>query len=441
MKNLKFLAISDTHLGEDTSLLTFPKGRQYLWKALQAQFGDEKTFDVEEVLLLGDIPDRTLSSTSQIVTNTNAFIQTMGSAANIKKGVYMLGNHDHTIWTKYLRLRYGADIESGITGPEGDVLVKNGGAAPGRLKDSEHILSIFFGYPHGSSWRRITEDASFRSYQFAIANPLYAKKCNDKIYVFTHGTHFRRDVTTSEWIKKLADWTQLDEVLGKIELETEDCDVNEANNLEELEQKVSGFVDTLWPDSQSNPTSRSDQLWYLLNALSAKFYTCRGAIPSEDALLNWDDLKKDKERKIPQLTPEDKPELDSLKRMKEHFLDHMLVYLKEKELLTQRTRNIVFVYGDTHDGGFGEFNTRFEGRDINIRVYNLGGWVVHNKDDHTACHVFAVDDNGDDYLLDMSFNDVSEDNRPILEQAAEDSENRQRGTSRLLRLILKLLPG
>jgi metallophosphoesterase superfamily enzyme len=31
---LKLLAISDTHLGEETSLLSFPRGLQQLWRIL-----------------------------------------------------------------------------------------------------------------------------------------------------------------------------------------------------------------------------------------------------------------------------------------------------------------------------------------------------------------------------------------------------------------------
>ena len=38
---LKFLTISDTHLGEDCSLLAFPDGRWHLWRALRGAFSDQ----------------------------------------------------------------------------------------------------------------------------------------------------------------------------------------------------------------------------------------------------------------------------------------------------------------------------------------------------------------------------------------------------------------
>ena len=50
---LKLLAISDTHLGEDTSLLSFPHGRQHAWKTLRKYFGKGNRFEVEELILLG----------------------------------------------------------------------------------------------------------------------------------------------------------------------------------------------------------------------------------------------------------------------------------------------------------------------------------------------------------------------------------------------------
>jgi hypothetical protein len=77
---LKLLAISDTHLGEETSLLSFPRGLQQLWRTLAKDkvfwgpifpdFDPDERVQVEDLVLLGDIPDRTLSSTSQIFSSS-----------------------------------------------------------------------------------------------------------------------------------------------------------------------------------------------------------------------------------------------------------------------------------------------------------------------------------------------------------------------------------
>ena len=105
---LKCLAISDTHVGEPNSLLSFPRGLQELWYALRTKFNDKNVdpittpLEVDELILVGDIPDRTLSSTSEIQTQTGALIRTLLSVARVKRLVYVIGNHDHTLWTNYI---------------------------------------------------------------------------------------------------------------------------------------------------------------------------------------------------------------------------------------------------------------------------------------------------------------------------------------------------
>lgn len=430
MRLLKMLAISDTHLGEETSLLCFPHGRQHLWKTMHEVFDypyDERIL-VEKLILLGDIPDRTLSSTSQIITHTNAFIQMIGSAADVRKGVYIPGNHDHTIFTDYLRRRRGKKNQYGITGIEGDPLVEKGRRASDHESEME-LLSLFFGYPAGSSWREIHQKKTF---DFVIANPLYATKINDRTYVFTHGTHFRRDVASPEWIKKVADYLELDEAFGDIEIKS-DCDLTKANSIESLEKIVAPFVDSLWPSSKNNPTSRSDQLWYLLTTLSYKFDKKRG-IPQESRLFSWSELIGTAQKRIARLTGNNKPKHDSLKRWREYFLPHMLEQLDKNKLLGDE---VTFVYGDTHDGGWGELPLETGGM---IRIYNCGGWVVHNKKDHPACHLFAVGEDGEEYILDVSYKEVNVEGKSLLQLAARDAENRQRNTSRILRFLLKMLP-
>ena len=207
---LKILAISDTHLGEETSLLSFPHGCHHLYVTLQKYFGGGKRFNVEELILIGDITDRTLSSTSQLITHTNAFVRMIGSAADIKKAVFIPGNHEHTLWTDYHQIRDGKKNSFSITDkPEGELLIKKGKRID-KNKSAEELFTIFFGYPLGKSWRAMGE------LDFAIANPVYVKQINGRPYVFTHGTHFRPDVSAPKIIKRIADYTGLDELLGNI---------------------------------------------------------------------------------------------------------------------------------------------------------------------------------------------------------------------------------
>jgi hypothetical protein len=44
-----------------------------------------------------------------------------------------------------------------------------------------------------------------------------------------------------------------------------------------------------------------------------------------------------------------------------------------------------------------------------VRLYNLGGWVLYDAKGHPDCHLFAVDEAGEEYLLDASFGEVEEE--------------------------------
>jgi len=439
---LKILAISDTHLGEETSLLSYPIGVQHLWKVLRQTFSDnpEETFDVEEMILLGDIPDRALASTSQIVVHTSALIRALGSAANIKRAVYVPGNHDHTLWTNYLRGKRSSSEEKicGSTKPSGEFIIKDGTRCDDmKYKPwAEELLSIFFGYPFGSAMRNI------RDTDFVIANPLYVKAHGDRSYVFTHGTHFRGEVCLPAIIKMAADYAELDFLFGGIDIQS-DCNVTKATDLESLEEVVAPFVDSLWVSSKNIPASKSDDFWYLITMMRAKLSgPLEGRkmrkVTEYSKLFSWDDLQQPSSRdRIWNISSED----DSIQRWKKYFLPHMRTSLEQNDLLRS---DITFVYGDTHHGGWGAIpaNEKVPER---IRIYNCGGWSMHGDENyHPACHLFAVDENEQEYLLDVSFIPKGEENNylkvgkdSLLKYAADDAENRK--PSIKLSIIEKLL--
>ncbi len=421
---LKLLAISDTHLGEETSVLTFPQGRWHLWQQLRRFFGGgegpEERFQVNELILLGDIPDRTLSSTSQIITHTNAFTCMLGSVAEIRKGVYVPGNHDHTLWTNYRRVRYGENHLYGITAREGEEIIKNGNPCAPNLLNTE-IMSTFFGYPCGSPWREWVKPGNRPpAFDFSVANPLYVTHTNSRIYAFTHGAHFAPAVTCPKWAKRLGDYLQLDLLFGGIEIES-DCDVNQARDLRSLELITAPFMDSLWPSSKNCPTSTSDELWYVLCRLSHRFRN-RRPHPQDTQRFSWEMLQGVSDKRIKRLTPANAQVHPSIQRWQRHFRDHMLRCLEDyRDDNNIDHKNLTFVYGDTHAGGWGEIRN-CSGWDI--RLYNCGGWVVDKFKDHPACHLFAVDTDGEEYLLDVSFKDRCVDEEFLLALASADVENR-----------------
>jgi len=420
---LRFLAISDTHLGEDCSLLSFPHGRQHLWRELRRAFSEDgdlgEPFQVDEVVLLGDILERALASTSQIITHGNAFVQMLGSACRAKRAVWVVGNHEYALWTEYLSRRLGLDPgrrpTPTITGGEGELIVEHGkrcdmnGAA-------EDILSIFFGYPHGAAWRAIERTGTL---DFAIANPVYATQFQGRTYVFTHGTHFRPDVLQPGWVKRLIDHAQLDRILGHLEIESSGDirHVPPTEGLLGLERAVASFVDSLWPSAGNNPTPWTDDLWHIVTMLGGRIGRKRLA-PEETRLFSREDLGYVSDQRIPRLIRKGIPQHGAVERWRRFFLPHLLHDLASWGMPAS---NLTFVFGDTHSGRWGKMELP---GDRSVRLYNTGGWTVGNPTSHPACQVFAVNENGEEFILDVSFRDVRVGSDTLLKLAGWDEENR-----------------
>lgn len=429
--DFKFIAISDTHLGEDCSLLSFPAGRQHLWHQLRNLFGGDNLEDdgkvkVEELILIGDIPDRTVSSTSQITTHTIAFMHTISNALDLRdsKVIYMPGNHDHTMWTHYLKKSRGGQ-KSGMTAPEGEVLYSSGGRQDTN-NSAQNIFSTFFDMDHnGDPWvdkRRIGS--------FHIANPVYADAFKGRTYVFTHGTHFKPIVLKPPtWLKKLADSIGVDWLLGGIDIDP-GKDPKKAHDLLQMEKYISPFVDSLWPSSKNEPTSRSDQSYYLYMTISGKLGNHRN-VPAASTRFKWEELPGATVQGIfANLNIGELAEV--LESFEKYFLSHLKNYLSGPKF---KDTDMTLIFGDSHDGGWGRL-TPDGGPEI--RVYNTGGWVCHNKDDHPTCHIFAVDMAGQEYLADISFEGVQVEDQSLLELAATDAENKSKNVSKLLKLALDM---
>lgn len=429
-KKWEVVAISDTHLGEDSSLLSYPHGRQHLWNVLRKEMGCGEKFEIEELIFLGDLPDRTLSSTSQVITNTNDFLEMIFSVAQVKNFVYMPGNHDHTIWTEYIQKLYGKETKFKITKPAGEYIIKDGAELTEKIEAAADLVFMFFGKPGGSNWRNIqiiNEQGSAPKVNFKVANPLYAKTINDRTFAFAHGTHFRGDVCSPQWIKKAADYSGLDYLIARINIQSK-CDVSKAYDMEDLEARTAEFVDSLWPSPRNNPTSRSDSLWYFITQLGGKFKTEKRPAPNESKLYNWDAIKANGRDPAFQKMKSDK---GAYERWNKYFRDHMIKYLKDCQFPTDK---ITFVFGDTHDGGWQE---TADGSCKDIRLINTGGWVCHEETTHPACFIFAVDEEGKENILDVSFSDASVEGEPLLKLATNEAEHKKNNANRALRAFLK----
>ena len=420
---LKFLAISDAHLGEAPSVLSYPEGRRHLRDVIQAHLGGGDKVETEQLILLGDIPERSHATRDEMLSSTHGFIEALSEAVAFEKVVYTPGNHDHTLWTKYCERLYGEEIVGCITVPEGEPVVC-GGVREDANGSAEEILSTIFGYPDGPIWETIERE----KIDVFFANPLYAEQFNGRTYAFSHGTHFRKEVTSPRWTRRVAQLLTSNGVLGDFQV-LSDGDVREAENLKELERVVAPFIDALLPAYENNPASMLDEVSYLMAVLSGRFGLQRQS-PDESRLFQAADLPGVPEDRIPRLTSNGEISDLPLKLCMEYFLPHMLAHLREHG----PSGDITFVYGDTHDGGWGALPLK---NDQNMRVYNTGGWVTYDVEDHPTCYLFALDEDGIEYLLDVSFKEVDLDGNLLLRATSDSAESQRQKVGNTLRDLME----
>ena len=431
--DLKLLAISDTHLGEDTSLLDYPEGRHHLLEVLRGALGHGA--NVGELILVGDIPDRTLSSTREIERQTSALSKELRAVLRIERVVYLPGNHDHTLWSDLVRARSGGRETHGCTSPSGLPLVERGVLCGG--PSCIDLLRLFF--PHDE---RLPLTAAARPVpgaphipDFVIANPLYVPRIEGlrRTYVFTHGTHFRHDVDLPRRFWAAVHALKIDR-LANLDLRAEG-DVRLAASIEELEAQLAPFVDSLWPSSGSEPVRAPDELWFLLTVLSGKFGKHRAA-PLGSRAFEWFELASQHHRFRPLTDEHGRPAHGSLERFVRHvwpllpaFLDRLGHALGPDPML---------IYGDTHEGGWGELKLPDAPP---LRVFNTGSWVVHGDRHHPPCHLFAVDAQGEERFFDLSFAGVMSGGESLLDRAGRDVENRKAKVGHLVKWVERAAVG
>lgn len=407
---LKYLVISDAHLGDATSILSYPEGRRHLGEVIRTHLGCGERVEAEQLILLGDIPERSHATPDEMLTATHGFMETLNEVVSFRKTVYMPGNHDHTLWTKYCERLEEHEVVGRITAPVGDSVVRRGERVDPNGSAGE-LLSTIFEYPDGPLWKTIEDEER----DVVFANPLYAERFNGRTYVFSHGTHFRKEVTSPRWARKVADLLTSNDLLGDFRVLSEG-DVREARNLKELERVVTPFIDSLLPAYENNPVSTLDEAGYLMAVLSGRFGLERQS-PDESKLFSASELGDVPEERLPRLTSEGEVLDAPLKLCMEYFLPHMMDYLSAHGF---SSRDATFVYGDTHDGGWGDLSLP-DGK--HMRTYNTGGWVTYDIEDHPTCYLFALDEDGTEYLLDVSFKEVKLNDNLLLKATSDSSKS------------------
>ncbi len=423
---LKFLAISDTHLGEATSLLTYSQGREHLCGVIREHLGSGGRVEAEQLVLMGDIPERSHATPETMLSSTHGFMECLDEAVGFRHAIYMPGNHDHVLWTKYCERLHGAGTDQCITGPEGSGVVR-GGSRVDPEGSAEELLSVIFEYPDGPVWKKVEREGL----DVTFANPLYAERFEERTYAFSHGTHFRKEVVSPRWARRVAGLLTPDGLWGDFKIISEG-DVREARNLEELERVVAPFIDSLLPEYEKNPTWLLDDAGYLMAVLSGRFGLKRQS-PDQSRLFSRRELYGVPEDRIPRLTARGDVDDSPLRLCVEYFLPHMLAQLREHNL----EGDLTFVYGDTHDGGWGEISGVNTPGDGDLRVYNTGGWVTYDLEDHPTCYLFALDESGTEYLLDVSFKEVNLDGNLLLRATSDNARSQREKAGNTLRDLME----
>lgn len=421
---IPLLALSDTHLGEPTSVLEFPEGRARLAEALSklvANHSDDGK--VDEVVLVGDIPDRTLASHAQIRQTTRAFIQVLVSTLHPNRIVYLPGNHDHTLWSRMVDSTGSlAHPQTQCTDHNGWQLVAKGelpfdnfdAPSAGHSAGRKHLIELF------------VDPQSPCPFEFVVANPVYVRTFPERAgsFVFAHGTHFRADVAAPKGLLDLLTKTLIDELLVQQHVASVTGDLVKQPTLAALESAVTPFVDTLWPSAEANENSKADRLWYVLCVLSRKFLHKRILEEHGDSACYLRQAEQ-----FPRIKRLD-PDRGSLKRFRKVFLPQLRTFLADSQLPDSP---MTFIYGDTHEGG----RAHIPGE--NITAYNTGAWVVHGKQHHPPCHVFVIPPRGDEFLYDVSFqNEQLASGELLLAHAEKDVEARKQRVEAAAPLLAKL---
>lgn len=112
MKKLKALAISDVHLGEPEGLL-FHKDHHNIIDITANKIHDLAEGDnnyeggIEELILLGDVPDLSEAEDEEAYANTKAFLKAVLDKVKVEKIVFIPGNHDHHLWVEVVKEAQG----------------------------------------------------------------------------------------------------------------------------------------------------------------------------------------------------------------------------------------------------------------------------------------------------------------------------------------------
>jgi hypothetical protein len=385
MSNIRYICLSDTHFGEEDSLLTNLKTAStdtdptqpspvmvQLVECLRSLISSNSSAKKPTLILNGDILELALCTTNEAAMVFERFIELiLGDQGKLfKEIVYIPGNHDHHLWelareTQYVN--YIADMPPGSYLPipwhSTNMFVEN---------DPNPLLSYFL-------TRLVKRIPRLKDFAVKTAYPNFGlfKEDKQKCVVFTHG-HFIEPLYQAMSILRNLIFP----------------DRARPRHIWDIEAENFAWIDFFWSTmGRSGEAGQDVELIYEKMQDREEFkkllYATADNLARKYDLPGWGDVMEAKIAKWVfgamvnktvgmERTRTDRP---LSKEAEKGLWAYMNGPLRE-QILTERKENmprdITFVFGHTHKPFQEDMN--FKGYPEWVNVYNTGGWIVESVD-------------------------------------------------------------
>jgi UDP-2,3-diacylglucosamine pyrophosphatase LpxH len=146
----RIVVVSDTHFGDPYDVLTSSKAVNAMTDRL------ESLGAIDELVLLGDVFDFWKSPFSEAVARSRDFMSALYMLENVKRIVYLPGNHDHHVFRQYYNEQVSKNLREGLLEPpELTMPLTTDCPIMGALRPKDARVPLFSVYPvHNVNVRR-----------------------------------------------------------------------------------------------------------------------------------------------------------------------------------------------------------------------------------------------------------------------------------------------
>lgn len=385
MPDIRYVCLSDMHLGEEDSILTNLKTAstetdpasaspvmKQLLECLRSLISKNKEDKKPTLILCGDILEMALTTTNEAAMVFDRFIELIMPPGKklFEKIIYIPGNHDHHLWESARETQYVNYITGKEFKPEDKLPI------PWHTTNmyTDDVPSYFLS-------RLVQRHPHLRDLSITVAYPnfgLFKEDCSKSV-VFHHGHYIESLYYLMSTVRSLIF-----------------SDRKEPEHIWDIEAENFAWIDFFWSTmGRSGEAGRDVELIYekmhdkkqfkkLLNNLAdnlAKKYDLPG----------WGDRMEAKIMRwaigavVSMVAGRERVQTDAdLSNEAEKGLRTYMSGPLRKQILSERKKeenmpsSVTFIFGHTHKPFQRDMN--FKGYSDWVNVYNTGGWVVGTVD-------------------------------------------------------------